>query len=66
MGVCESGEGDKTPHFHESKPETLVNVGWPDNLNTSPNPKTVLMCSKHEIYPFRMFWCVLTVVSDLP
>ena len=66
MGVYESGKGDETPHFHESKPETLVNVGWPDNLNTSPNPKTVLMCSKHEIYPFRMFWCVLTVVSDLP
>ena len=64
--VCGSEKGDKTPNFHEFMPETLVNLGWPNNVHRSTNPKTVLMCSKHEIHPFRMFWCVLPVTCDLP
>ena len=64
--VCGSGKGDETPQFHEFIPETLVNLGWPDNMHSSTNPKRVLMSSKHEICPFHMFWCVLPLPCHLP
>ena len=56
----------KPRNFTNLYPKHLVNLGWPDNVHSSTNPKRVLMSSKHEIHPFHMFWCVLPLPCHLP